>query len=538
MMRDTADRQALIRLRGEAVGNNTQADSAAQETVPRAAESSLSESSLSESSLSELSPPAGQPMSDFNLPPQEFPPSSEPPAPAAPPAPAEAPTHKEVVSQIDATPLPRGDATVDFESTVVGPGQKDSATLVGAPQKTTGAIPWDASTIDGLTAAGRGNLAARTTAGYQIIATPPLALPPETEPTSTPGPASQPAPTVDGPAMLRALSTTTWANIHAFAGDRAHAAMVHAALTLMLELDQWPQFLPSADRLGREGGDIHLLSGAKATGLVAVRVGRDIDATSLAESRTAAAGADGVLFTLERLNPALIPPGWTSRSIDDLVEWGGHLQDDPVGAAHAHSLSQLVTVRDAFMHDALTDASPWSEALSESSYLSALVQVLHRDVIADVVLGLRQHGWPQLNHEAVSRGLPPTQRVFDSMVRMRLGQVFSEVAIIDPLSPHLYGVRAVAGRVLIFAEGFIRRSSGLDVSLAWGRRNEFLRAVCGLLQIDTKFIEGQATDACRVVEIDSYDLLRADARDALAQTLVETSWVLWERTHEGRFARR
>ena len=336
---------------------------------------------------------------------------------------------------------------------------------------------------------------------------------------------------------MTALSASLWASLHDHAGDSAHTAVLCAVLRSKAAAGH-QTWLPPYDEVARDGEQLHLLAAGDVVMLLSVRLATDLDSTELARAAHEAGGAPGVVLTLEKVADGLLPDGWHSRSLDELVALVSQSDPDPVADEYIRVMGAFADARAAFAHDTLADASDWAEALGESPFSGSLLQSLHRLVVGHAIGGLQRHGWPRLSAADVVAGRAPTQRVYDAAVRVQGGGLTSEVAILDPSSPHVYGVRASGGRVLIFAEGFDMRATAMDASLAWGRRNEFLRDVAGLLHIDPKFIEGDATDHSRSLEIDTYQLLRADSRATLIQTLVETSFVLWQRTHKGRFGSR
>ena len=342
---------------------------------------------------------------------------------------------------------------------------------------------------------------------------------------------------VGGPAALAALSQTPWAMLHAYAGDRAHAAFAHAGLELALNTasPQWPTWLPSATALERRGADIELLHGPRRVGILSVRLGRDLDPMELCKLRAGTGDIRCVAITLEASGlPA--PKGWTLQPVDELVALTPAEESGPIGE-HADFLRRLVGCRDALRHDALADATAWSDVLSSSPLGPALSLMLYRDVVARAADGLARHGWPRFDPDRAVGSGAPVARSFALDLRARGDATAVAFCIVDPASSHAYGVRAADGRVLIFAEAHSPDRLAAPLSIAWGRRNEFLRDVCSLLQIDRSCIEGQATDESRAVEIDTFELLRADSREHVARVLVETAWVLWERSRGGRLQR-
>ena len=519
-LRDTGDRETLIRLRGATIGSDDdEANQAALEAVARA-------DAAAREGAEDVAPDAGLQLPSIAQTKAQSR-STELGASAELPSFDAATADETGDDEAAAAPQDR------FKATAVG-GRTDpaaSGVSAGAVIARPDATSWDAPTVDALARTGDRDTGFRQTSGYVDAPARPTSV---AEAPSTP---ADPKNELSPPQGLRALGATSWGALHDFAGDRAHAAMIATALRASLRTPRWPSSLPTCDRVDREGADLALIDNGEVVALLSARIGRDLDPIAMAVARSKHGDVPAWAITLEALEAAQAPVGWRIRTIDELQAWCDGVGDS-VLAAHAEQLAELRRIRDAFAHDALADATHWHDALADSPLGPSLRQVLHREVLSRVIQGLRGHGWPQLNHDQICRGQAPTVRVFDAGATLHGGVPTTEVAIVDPTSPHVFGVRAMAGRVLIYAEAFDVRRTGLGATLAWGRRNEFLRDLCGLLQIDTKFIEGHATDRSRWVEIDNFELLRADQRSNLAQTLVETAWVLWQRTHEGRLQRR
>ncbi|GEM_PF-3526668 len=449
-------------------------------------------------------------------------------SPKSPPPAQPAPTSGSPDAAADRHPSGGDPKKSDFDNTLVGAGVESEK------------AQWDVPTADALVESSAATGPRGNTDGYKPF-----------DASGAPEPdvdadriavASVSQHWLEGAERFAKIATSPWADVHDFAGDRGHAGVIAAALRVLLAAGTWPDWLPETDEIRRAGAAIACFHRDRLEALLDVRLARGVDPVELARLRLTHQPKQAIVCGVDRVDAAAVSDGWATRQLDDLARLAAAAAEaDPDTAAltsYRAFLAELVICRDLFRHDALADATPWEDALRRSPLRGVLLQTLHHDVVSRVVAELRSHGWTALDPDAVAAGTPPQARSFACRVDARGGHVRTEVTIVDPESPHCYGVRAGGGRVLIFAEAFDKATTGVEATLAWGRRNEFLRDLCAVLQIDTTHIEGQATEPTRAVEVDALGVLRADARQTLAQTLIETAWVLWRRTHKGRFARR
>jgi len=233
-----------------------------------------------------------------------------------------------------------------------------------------------------------------------------------------------------------------------------------------------------------------------------------------------------------------LPEGWLSRTVDDLLPIVDLAAEVGVYTGFYRPLlawlEAFVAIRDRFLEDARTDARRWREPLSAAGLLPVFERILYFDVLDAVMENLDRHVWPKVDATMLAERVEPDCRSIAPSVYDGANASTLDLAIVDPASVHNYGIRAQSGMVGMFSERFTPDRTGLSRTLVWGRRNAFLRDLCQLVGIDQREVVEMAHDDCRVLPLGGYDLLHTPDRQRLARTIVETSWVLWERVSEGR----
>ncbi len=348
--------------------------------------------------------------------------------------------------------------------------------------------------------------------------------------------------------LIDRLLDNPFAGPLAAGGDAVLATLVAGALRTCAARgysDALPEWLravaPSASvSTNRPVADIHVDDGAEAQTAIWLRLFGDMPAAALARSDAALPATCGhrVVILPAPLLRLDTPDGWLTRTIDDvapIVDLAAEVGDNPgFYRPLLEWLDAFVAIRDRFLDDASVDARRWREPLAAAGMLNLFERILYFDVLDAALENLDRHVWPKLSARMLAEHAEPRHRCVVSSVYDGVEACTLELAIVDPESIHCYGIRARSGMVGVFSERFSPARTGLTRTLVWGRRNAFLRDLCELVGIDIREVIEMADDDCRVLPMGGYDLLHTPDRQRLARTIVETSWVLWNRVTEGR----